>query len=234
MRNRNYLVADGRDTECVKENTTENNTYTLSEAEFQQYARLYKKYFKLNEITTHYLEREIATLFNKGERVIGVHVRGTDFKYQANYHPVFQGFEVFVRKTKELLESDHYDKIFIATDDEEALKLFQSEFGEKLVYYTDCARSTGNLGVHISKKKSPYTLGNEILRDVYTLVACTSLVCGLSQVSFAARYIKAATGTEYEKINSVEMALNSNGGNPGKVVQREIDEASRKVGKDGR
>lgn len=225
----NYIEASARDTRCVRKGTTEKNTYMQTEEEVQEYARLYKKYFALNEDTAAYLKKEIAGLFRKDERIIGVHVRGTDFKYQANNHPKFLGFSIFVQKVKELLEKNHYDKIFLATDDEEALELFQKEFGDKLVFYTDCSRSRGNLGVHISGKAVPYALGMEVLRDVYTLVACTSLVSGLSQVSYAARYIKISTGMHYEETNTVEMVLNQNGNHPYRVVQKELDEAKRKA-----
>lgn len=220
-----YTSASPRDILCLQQSSIKQYGYTQTDAEVEEYARLYGKYFELNESTAKYLAEQISSIIDPDWKVLAVHVRGTDFKKQMHSHPQFRGFGVFVDEVKQ--REKNYDKIFLATDDEEALELFKQEFGDKLLYYSDCTRSTGSVGAHIARNNSPYAIGLDVLRDVYTMAACTSLVCGLSQVSYAVRYIKKSTQTDFEEIGMVKMEINQNSNKPNLAVQQELDEARK-------
>ena len=46
---------------------------------------------------------------------------------------------------------------------------------------------------------------------MYTLAYCDSLICGMSQVSFAARYINKALGKNYEEFVLIDNGVNKSG-----------------------
>ena len=166
------------------------------------HAEIYKKYIRLNSETDQYLKNELSKIFIRG-KILGVHVRGTDFKKGLKNHPVATTFDEYLMKAKELFSIGKYDKIFLATDDIEALDLFKKKFEDKLVIYSDAFRTEGDRGPHSTESNRPlhhYRLGLEVLRDVYTLANCDGLVCGLSNVSFAARYINLALEKKYEDL----------------------------------
>lgn len=186
--------------------------YGLTEQTYIRLAQMYRKYFRLNEKTRNYLENNIGVLLGQRKHVLGVHLRGTDFKRQYNNHPSFVGFQHHVELTRRLMEKYHFEAIFVATDDLEALELMQREFGDSVLYYKDCNRGSGDVGVHHSsnRDKGGYVLGLEVLRDAYTLSVCEALVCGLSQVSSAARYIKMAVGGDFIEIAQIPQSINHN------------------------
>lgn len=189
---------------------SENLTYKGREEIYLKYSVLYKKYCKLNEKTQDYID-ENRNMILGGKKTLGVHIRGTDFKQGYNVHPVRIVPGDFVEPIKKVMGKCGYEQIFLATDSLEAITLFQKEFGDRLVFYQDVQRSDGNIGVQYSegkRKNHHYLLGLEVLRDVYTLSACDSLVSGLSNVSSAARYIKAANGFEYREVVTLDHGLN--------------------------
>ncbi|MDE7327733.1 MAG: hypothetical protein K2N63_15890, partial [Lachnospiraceae bacterium] len=125
--------------------------------------------------------------------------------------PVWIHAKTFVEPVRKCISGGgEYEQVFLATDSLEAIELFKKEFGDILVFYQDVQRSDGDVGVHEienSRKNHHYLLGMEVLRDAYTLAACDSLVAGLSNVSFAAQYIKAANGSEYAEVVILDQGL---------------------------
>lgn len=184
--------------------------YRFTEQGYRRFAEIYRKYFHLNEKTRKYLEDNIGILMGNRKHVLGVHLRGTDFKRQYNDHPSFVGFQHHVELTRKLMEKYRFDSIFVATDDGEALELMQREFGERVLYYKDCSRGRGDVSVMSAPVKNRYTMGLEVVRDAYTLSCCEALVCGLSQFSSAARYIKMARGEDFVEIAKIPQILNHN------------------------
>lgn len=192
---------------CLDHNT---EYYKVTEQGYRRLAEIYRKYFRLNEKTRKYLEDNIKMLIGNRSHVLGVHLRGTDFKRQYNDHPNFIGFQHHVELTRKLMEKYCFEYIFVATDDIEALELMQQEFGDHVLYYKDCSRGRGDMSARETLDKDGYTLGLEVLRDAYTLSSCEALVCGLSQVSCAARYIKMAGGGDFIEIAEVPQTINYN------------------------
>ncbi len=52
-----------------------------------------------------------------------------------------------------------------------------------------------------------YNLGVEVLRDVYTLACCDALICGISQVSFAARYVNLALCEPFREVCVIDHGI---------------------------
>lgn len=201
-----HLRAIYRHTEIKKDSFYES---TKDEDKIKQIARLYTKYIHLNIETKQYLVKTMSPVFD-GKSILGVHFRGTDFKQGLADHPVMITVEDYIESVSELFSSGEYDAIFIATDDSEALERFKYRFGEKLLFYDDVLRSRTDVSVHNLQSERPlhhYKLGLEIIRDVYSLACCDGLVCGMSNVSFMARYVNVSIGKSYKKVVVLDHGL---------------------------
>lgn len=170
-------------------------SYDVSEDYVNAMAGMVKKYIRYNAKTKQYLEREYDKLLG-GEKVLGVHFRGTDFRKQYNNHPIPVQIEQEIEKIQELLEKSHYTKIFLATDEQLAVERFRQAFGDMICIYEDTYRDTGTdesiAFSHSDREKHHYRLALEVLRDEYTLVNADGLVCGYSNVTFIARVMREA------------------------------------------
>ena len=178
------------------------NGYLINEQEIQCLGQLYKQYVHLNEKTKKFLTKDVKSVINR-KTTLGVHVRGTDFALGCKVHPIMITAREYLEETKKVFASGKYEQIFLATDDLTALTLFKNEFGNKLVYFKDTVRTdlvVSSKSIKVDRYLHHYRLGLEVLRDVYALVFCDSFIAGLSQVSFAVRYINYSYGRKFDEL----------------------------------
>ncbi len=201
-----------------------NGLYGYDDSYIEMIGRINEKYIRMNSVVSGFVDQGFERIC-KGtdpERIIGVHFRGTDFKKGLDAHPVFMGPERQIKKVRELMEDKGYDRVFLATDDLEALNEFRDCFGDKLSFYDDVFRSDKDTSVAFlndSRENHHYRLGLEVLRDMETLSRCGALVAGLSQVSLAARIRKSGTGREYRDLCLIDPGVVKNGKNPDKYYK---------------
>lgn len=184
--------------------------YEISQSEIEILGEIYKKHIRLNKSTDEYIRDNILKCLC-GKKTLGVHVRGTDYNIGFANHPVAISPNKILEAVIERFSTEKYEQIFLATDDVNVLDLFKNEFAERLVFYSDTTRSDDNLGAqtkHVNRPLHYYKLGLEVLRDVYTLASCDGLVCGLSHVACAARYIKSAKKERFEDIKILNNGMN--------------------------
>lgn len=185
--------------------------YARSETYLSEMAKIAAKYVRLNDIVREKIQNDINGLGIKAERTLAVHVRGTDFKQHYNGHPVQVTIEEYLQETIRVFQKGAYEYVFLATDDTDAIHVFQKEFGDKAVFYQDVVRSNGNDTVMHStlpRENHHYLLGLEVLRDMHTLASCEGLIAGLSQVSYAARIQKKSAGKEYADLVILDKGIN--------------------------
>lgn len=183
-------------------NSKDQLTYQVSEEYLQKLSGTFSKYIHLNSIISQYISNSQQHL-NLTTKTLGVHCRGTDFNVGSKNHPIIVTVNEYFETIDRLLEKGHYDRIFLATDDSNRLQKFIEHYGDKLCYFDDVARTTGNEGVHFSnntRDNHHYQLGAEVIRDVYTLAACDGLVASMSQVSICTRIAKRASGKYSDEI----------------------------------
>lgn len=188
-----------------------NGGYARNEQYIDEMARITAKYVCLNDEISRQFKQEIGRLLD-GKNTLAVHVRGTDFKQNFNGHPVQVRTEEYLRAAQKIFEEGAYERVFLATDDLEALELFKNKFKDNLLYYEDVIRSNGvDTVMHsrVQRENHHYLLGIEVLRDMYTLASCNGLVAGLSQVSFAARIQKKSSGINYKDLVVIDKGINS-------------------------
>lgn len=168
-------------------------SYEVSEKYVDAMAEMLEKYIRYNDRTREYLEIQHQQLLGN-KKTLAVHYRGTDFRKQYNNHPVAVRIEQTIEETEKLLETGRYEQIFLATDEDTAVKKFKEHFGERIKVYQDTFRSEGeDESIAFSKSQRHehrYLLGLEVLRDQYTLTHCEGLVCGYSNVTFLARIMR--------------------------------------------
>lgn len=119
-------------------------------------------------------------------------------------HPIPNGKTKDFGFIDEILQEYHLEGIFLCSDTESTIKLFREYYGEKL-YVTDSVRQKDDSGTGIHKDTSlgknrenhKYLMGKEVIMDMYMLAKCKVLVCGTSNVAYAAMIYNC---NKYEKI----------------------------------
>ncbi|MBR2336561.1 MAG: hypothetical protein IKA61_01255 [Clostridia bacterium] len=185
--------------------------YAPTEEYFEVIANLMKKYLRFNEDTENKVCK-VAKELLEDKRTLGIHIRGADFKRHYDNHPNMVTIEEYAQSVEETLKEHSFDKIFLATDDSEAIEVFSAKFGDKLVYYKDVIRTSGDETVMKSEVDRPlhhYLLGLEVIRDSYTLSRCDGLIAGLSNVSIFSRLMKQSVGKKYDYLKILDKGIKS-------------------------
>lgn len=176
-------------------------------------AHVVRKYIKFNQYTQYYIEESLKGINFDKEKMLGVHMRGTDYRAMYNDHPVYVTEDESFIEIDKLLEKNSYSKIFIATDDKRILEKYIHRYGEKLCFYEDVERSRQNKSVVFcegTRDRNKYLLGLEVIRDMYTLSMCAGLVAGVSQVAICAQIHKLSKKEKYEDRILIDKGLYSN------------------------
>lgn len=184
------------------------------EQEIDFLAKIFKKYMKLNDRVKETIEFELNEAANGG-KTLGVHVRATDFNQGYNRHPVAVSPAEYLDIAKKAFTERKYEKIFLATDDQRVVNLFQDCFGDKLEFYKNTYRSVDGNAIHygnymVEREHHKYLLGLEIIKDFYTLGMCDGLIAGNSNVSICARIVKRAREEKYDYIEIIDKGIHHN------------------------
>ncbi|MCM1261851.1 MAG: hypothetical protein NC313_03945 [Butyrivibrio sp.] len=172
-----------------------------------------KKYVHFNKYTEEYINESIKKLNFGQEKMLGIHIRGTDFRAKYNNHPVYVSEEDCFEEVEKMLKKNSYSKIFVATDDKRILSAFIKKYGGYICFYGDVERSSNNKSVAFSdnsRDNHKYLLGLEVIRDMYTLSMCNGLIAGISQVAICAQINKLARNEHYEDIKIIDKGLYKN------------------------
>ena len=188
--------------------------YIVNEGYLMTLAKIAHKYLHLNDKTKRFFENSFQKVFPPKKiqkKILGVHIRGTDFALQWEGHPNMVTVEDFFSAIDEVLGKEGgFDHIFLATDDNARLEAFKDRYGERLSYYEDVHRGEGvRLAIldALDRENTHYLDGLEALRDMYTLAACDGLIAGLSQISISARIQRLADHGPFEYMKILDKGL---------------------------
>ena len=188
--------------------------YEVSEDYISLMGDLYKRNIRFNSYTEKYLEEQLNRIFsnrNHAEKIVGLHLRGTDFGRNYKDHPKAVGIDQYTNMIDKAIKKHGFTKVFIATDDINMLKMVQDRYGEIITFYKDTFRSSGSkniLSIESDGASPKYKKGLEVLRDIYTLSKCDGLIAGLSHVSILARIMKKSSDKEYEFQRIISNGIN--------------------------
>lgn len=183
--------------------------YNPSDSAILMYAKIIDEKIHLKSNLEQIIESKIKNIL-KGEKVLGVHIRGTDYCMECFEHPKYVSVEEYYEAIDEILTRIDYKRIFLATDDIEILNKMKKKYGEKLIYFTDNLRTNGEKGLHYSVDFTGRRLGEEVLTDILCLAKCDSLVGGLSLVCTFAQIYKKVFKEDFANIKIVQNGISSN------------------------
>lgn len=154
------------------------------------YANYSLKENLLNEINLFY-ENNFKNFI-----ILGINIRLTDMVYHHNTNNI----DYFLEKTNQILNNIKIDKIFIATDNMEAINIFINTFKNvEILYQKNICReniinsirgpheriNTDNITIN-NRKYHNYLTGKEVLIDIFLLTKCNYLIKSKSSVSYVA------------------------------------------------
>lgn len=186
--------------------------YDIEKTTISSLSVIHKKMLSVSELAKVKIA-DSALPQNKGIRVLGVHVRGTDFKKNFKNHPVYIPPEVYLQKAKEEMIRSKYDKVFLATDEQAIEEMFSQEFGDDLIL-NNCYRSKDDTAIHYAQymdADEKTVIGYDVLLDIYSLAMCSSLIGGKSNVSVMAQVVNKAFFDEYEYCEILDYGINKKG-----------------------
>jgi len=175
--------------------------------ELEHWKKLVRQYMKLSDVAKQNVEEEYARLFSKGDKILGVKCRGTDYvNGKPKNHPVQPTPEQAVAKAEEIFERQHCTKVFLATEDAEFYRLFSEKFGSnlianKIVYAEYHGGSTGR---EEYERGGAYANGMEYLITTMLLTKCDCLCAGCVSGTVAALLLKEG---EYEYTYLFDLGL---------------------------
>jgi hypothetical protein len=170
---------------------------------FSLYGKSAERLLRLTPPIQAYVSERVNSIL-EGKKTLGVHVRGGGYKTANNYHAVGVEPTEHLAEAKKAVAEHGFERIFLATDEEDVVKMFKDAFGQMVVYYGDVVRNPPGVVAEVlmttmdKTKPRPdhgYRLLFEVLADVYTLAACQGLIAGLTNVPMAAVY---ANGDRFE------------------------------------
>ena len=116
-------------------------------------------------------------------KIMGIHVRKTD--HHQEVRPV-EDSRYFQLVQKHI---SRYDKLFIATDDQQILTRFEELYKDKVIAHP-FYRSEGSEALHEDLQNSNgYELGRQALLDCYSLASCGKVILSPSNLSYTALLI---------------------------------------------
>jgi hypothetical protein len=158
--------------------------------------RLLTTYLRVRPAIVDEVARFVATRFEPGAYVVGVHYRGTDStrnKWEGaltHYRTSRTPYRAFADEVRRVVETaaPHSFQVFVATDEIDFLEFTQREFGSRVLWQDDAPRVRPHQqAVHLNPRLpvSNYQKGKSALTDCLILAATSYLVKGRSNLSDA-------------------------------------------------
>lgn len=183
----------------------------------------YTKYIPFNSRIKNLLESDTFDYSN----TLGIHYRGTDNR--SNGHTQYITVDTFLESTCKEFEKNHYDAIFIATDEINVVEKFKKHFldnynFENIISF-DHIRVDSNLGLHFNDfpDNEKIILGDQVLIDAHALSKCKTIIGKTSNVSNYARILNPTLEILYQDLNTKTInGIYSSGGNFSQIRISEI------------
>jgi hypothetical protein len=175
--------------------TTTSNAHDFGNTQDIRYKnQIFHNYFEFRNLDNLIaLENELISA-----RTLGVHLRGTDKAGEIQPPSKIK----IVENIKVVVDKYSIEKIFLATDDIEYVKLLENAFGTLLIRPTKRRISTNGKAIHLKSFRK--NLNREMIEDVYLLSKCPYILYSKSNVSYLAVII----GLEWYKFIAYVGELN--------------------------
>ncbi len=141
------------------------------------------KYLEAQPILKKEVDEYCNTYFIGSRRILGVLVRGSDYVIMKPYaHCIQPDIGDMLRVVREKFESGGYDLIYLCTEEEAVVNLFNEEFGKKVFYYpskrVECAVKGYLSESSMYREQNLYRVGADYWITLNALSKCNALVAG--------------------------------------------------------
>lgn len=153
----------------------------------ERFRYLFRKYIKFNEETRDYLDNLCNSVIGD-KRTVGVLCRGTDYvMVKPKNHPIQPDTETVIEDTRKVMKEYCCTHVFIATEDQDILDSFKTEFGECLLYLEQERLSKKGMGKDswLADEKKKHNIeqnkrkaGLDYMAATYILSRCTCYIGG--------------------------------------------------------
>lgn len=146
---------------------------------YAELGKLYADFFGMSPVLAERIKNEKRKFNWANRRILGVLMRGTDFKQCPPRHPVMHPINDVIIDVLKKLDSREYDLVYLATEDSAILEVFREKIGRRLIY-SDQYR-TDQWDMPLMKVKFPrdndgYLRGLEYCTVIEMLSACSGIV----------------------------------------------------------
>ena len=152
------------------------------------FGKAFEQYLILNEKTREYVNDDYRNIIKPGMKVLGVLCRGTDYlRLKPPYHPIQPEIEDVLSEVGSALNKYDYTHIYVATEDENYVEIFEKEFPNKILVnkrhfigdlFTVNSQLTHVHQVRIGVENETYIKGIEYLSSLEILAKCDGLIAG--------------------------------------------------------
>ena len=143
------------------------------------------KKIKLKDNIIKKTNKFIKKNFNKKNKILGVHFRGSTYK-TARGHAFPPTVEIMIKNIDFLIKKYKYNKIFLVTEEEKYFRALHKKFKNKLIFYNSFRMNNLDSFNIYPRKNHRYLLGEEILIETIILSKCQGLTFIKSNVISAA------------------------------------------------
>ena len=155
----------------------------------QQYHAVYQQYIKVKPDIIEEVDKFFAANL-AGNLCLGVHKRHLLHQHE-EFSQTAVSVKDYIEAIDQLLIQTGAEKIFLATDETEAVTEIKQAFGDRLICRTDITRVSRKAAqeMHWQAKNKGSRLGREVLIDALLLAKCDLLLHGVSNISTAISFM---------------------------------------------
>ena len=117
----------------------------------------------------------IKNNFNKKEKILGVHFRGSTYKV-AMGHRFPPSIDIMIQEVDLLLKKYDYKKIFLVTEEKKYLEAFKKKYGNKCIFNDTFRMNKKDLFKIYPRKNHRFKMGEETIVDTLILSKCDGLL----------------------------------------------------------
>ena len=166
---------------------------------------MFKKYIKINKNILNKVKKFKKDNF-KNYKILGVHFRGTDMKYQER-HPFPPTLKQIKKVINYNLKKHKFNKIFLVTEEVENFNNLKSLYNDKIIFY-DSYRSIKTDIFDNNRKHHRPRIGEENLIDMLLLKNTKKIICSNSHLPDASIYFNKKLIKNIQYIQNVNNSNN--------------------------
>jgi hypothetical protein len=170
-----------------------------------EHYKIYKKMIKFKPYIIYEVNKFIKNNF-EGQKILGVHFRGTDMKNQER-HPFPATPNQIIGQINKNIRKYNYKKIFLVTEEKKYLDILLKKFKDKIIYTQSFRSNKSNIFEQNIRKNHRYKIGKENIIDMLLLAKTDRIICTNSHLPDASRFINKNLNS---KVIEIKNGNNSN------------------------